>query len=160
MQGLSIDEVGIALFYIGIICILLELLGVGLGILGIGGSFAFLVGAMIFWGNKVSYPSLTWSVMIGTGLVTALFLLITLYLAVKAHKKRVTTGKEGLIGAKGEVVGYTKKGIVVHLLGEDWSARAPSALSIGQRVQVVRCEGLILIVKPCPSQQETLGEQL
>lgn len=55
-----------------------------------------------------------------------------------------------LIGAVGEARSSMQAGEegTVYVLGEEWSARSEGAVAEGERVEVVRREGLTLIVKP------------
>ncbi len=71
------------------------------------------------------------------------------YVGVKAQYRRVKTGKEALIGAKGiATTDLAPKG-EVRVLGEFWQATAKDKIiAEGQAVDVVDMEGMFLIVKP------------
>jgi membrane-bound serine protease (ClpP class) len=60
------------------------------------------------------------------------------------RRYRISTGAEGLVGARAEVIGPGR----VRVHGEIWSATGSSPLSPGQRVRVAAVEGLTLRVEP------------
>ena len=71
------------------------------------------------------------------------------YIGVKAQHKRVKTGKEALIGAKGIATTDLKPKGEIRVLGEFWQAIAKdTTIGIGQAVEVVCLEGMFLVVKP------------
>jgi len=66
----------------------------------------------------------------------------------KAQFKRVKTGKEALIGAKGIAATDLKPKGEVRVLGEFWEATAKDvSIDVGQAVEVVGMEGMVLVVK-------------
>ena len=70
------------------------------------------------------------------------------YAGVKAQYKRVKTGKEALIGAKGVATTDLKPKGEVRVLGEFWQAIAKDGEIVnGTEVQVVCLEGMFLVVK-------------
>jgi pimeloyl-ACP methyl ester carboxylesterase len=75
-----------------------------LGILGIGGAIAFVIGATIF--IEVDAPGLAISMSVVADLVatTLGFMLIVMRLVVKSYRRPVRTGREELVGARGEVL--------------------------------------------------------
>ena len=71
------------------------------------------------------------------------------YVGVKAQYKRVKTGKEALIGAKGIATTDLMPKGEVRVLGEFWQATAKdTTIAEGQAVDVVDMEGMFLVVKP------------
>jgi len=71
------------------------------------------------------------------------------YAGVKAQFKRVKTGKEALIGARGLATSDLKPKGEVRVMGEFWEATAKdTTITVGQAVEVVGMEGMFLVVKP------------
>ena len=70
------------------------------------------------------------------------------YAGVKAQFNRVKTGREALIGAKGIAATDLKPKGEVRVLGEFWEANAKDPpIVVGQAVEVVGMEGMVLVVK-------------
>jgi membrane-bound serine protease (ClpP class) len=81
-------------------------------------------------------------------LVIAAIAVWLLYAAVRAQYRRVKTGKEALMGAKGVAVTDIKPKGEIRVLGEFWQATAKDAqISSGQTVEVVGMAGMFLVVK-------------
>jgi membrane-bound serine protease (ClpP class) len=81
--------------------------------------------------------------------IVAVIIALIFYLGVKAQFKRVKTGKEALIGAKGIASTDLKPKGEVRVLGEFWEAiTKDNEIITGQAVEVVGMEGMFLVVKP------------
>ena len=81
--------------------------------------------------------------------IVALILALIFYEGVKAQFRRVKTGKEALIGAKGIATTDLKPKGEVRVVGEFWEATATDAtIPAGQMVEVVSIDGVYLVVKP------------
>ena len=84
-----------------------------------------------------------------TLIIVALIVAVIFYVGVKAQFKRVKTGKEALIGAKGIATTDLKPKGEVRVMGEFWEATAKdTAITAGQAVEVVGMDGMFLVVKP------------
>jgi membrane-bound serine protease (ClpP class) len=59
-------------------------------------------------------------------------------------------GPETLIGAVGRATSDCRPAGTVRVNGEDWQARCEAGVGSGDRVRVVRREGLTLVVEPVP----------
>jgi membrane-bound serine protease (ClpP class) len=64
------------------------------------------------------------------------------------RRYRVSTGVEGLIGARAEVIESCDPSGRVRLRGEIWRARCPAGAGVGERVTVAGVDGLTLEVEP------------
>jgi membrane-bound serine protease (ClpP class) len=62
------------------------------------------------------------------------------------RRYRVTTGAEGLVGARGEVIEACDPQGRVRIRGEIWRARCGSRADVGEQVTVTGLEGLTLEV--------------
>ena len=121
---------------------------------------AFLIGilvtiaAFLFFAaiSGTTYYGLAVSVELTLGvtlIVVALIVSVIFYVGVKAQFKRVKTGKEALIGAKGIATSDLKPKGEIRVMGEFWEATAKNGeIATGQTVEVVGMEGMFLVVKP------------
>ena len=73
------------------------------------------------------------------------------------RRYRVTTGVEGLIGERAEVIEALSPGGRVRLRGEIWNARGAAAIARGEPVRVAAVDGLTLIVEPLTEDARTPG---
>jgi membrane-bound serine protease (ClpP class) len=119
-----------------------------------------LAGILVVVGGLLIFSASIGIAYYGLGLqievALAIILLITAgiaawlsYVGVKAQYKRVKTGKEALIGAKGVATTDLKPKGEVRILGEFWQAIAKdNAIANGEAVEVVDMDGMFLVVKP------------
>lgn len=146
---LPLDYAGLGLLLLGVALMTAEAFVPAFGALGIGGAVAFAIGAAMLFdstdvpGFELSY----WTV----GAMTALSLLllaVVLRLAVRSFRYPITSGREEMIGSRGEVVRWkgTKGRVRVH--GEVWQARSSAPISAGQSVRIKALDGLIVEVEP------------
>ena len=61
---------------------------------------------------------------------------------------RVTTGAEGLVGERAEVIEACAPAGRVRVRGEIWKARCETTAERGARVRVAAVDGLTLVVEP------------
>jgi membrane-bound ClpP family serine protease len=82
-------------------------------------------------------------------LIPAKIVVLIFYAGVKAQFRRVKTGKEALIGARGLATSDLKPKGEVRVMGEFWEATAKDTpIAAGQAVEVVSMAGVYLVVKP------------
>ena len=129
------------------------------GILTVGGIALMVIGALLLVDSPVPEMRVhlltALSVSIPIGVITA-FLLT---LALRARRRKVVTGVQGLIGETGLVrTPLAPQGrIFVH--GELWNAVSPLPLMPGDAVVVRAVEGLTLQVDPLPAAHRTAPQE-
>jgi membrane-bound serine protease (ClpP class) len=117
------------------------------GILGIGGVICMIFGALLLVDGPIPemrvhlVTALVVSVPIGA---IAVFLMT---LVMKAHKNRVTTGTEAMIGEIGVARTMLQPEGKVFVHGELWNATASRDIAAGTRVRVRAVEGLRVVVE-------------
>lgn len=138
----------VALIVAAFILFALEAKFTSYGVLGAGGVICMIIGAMLLVDGPIPemhvhiWAAIAVSVPIG---VISVFLMT---LVIRAHRSRVATGTEAMVGeigvARTSVDGDGK--VFVH--GELWNARAAAAIEEGARVRVKSVEGLRVLVEP------------
>jgi membrane protein implicated in regulation of membrane protease activity len=76
-----------------------------------------------------------------------LFFVWLSWLTWRDMRRPATTGIEGIVGGKTQVVSRTKDGVKVLLRGELWNAVSDDPLTIGESVEIIGLEGMKLIVR-------------
>lgn len=146
-QTLPINYAGLALILLGVILFIAEIKVTSYGLLTVGGIIAMLLGSLMLIDTTVPFLRLSWSVVIPTVLTMSLFFVATVTLAVRAHRLRPISGREGLIGMVGVATTDLTPGGTVIVHGELWDAESPEPLRQGDAVEVVSVENLRLRVK-------------
>ena len=143
---LPVDYVGIALILLGIALMVAEAFAPSFGALGLGGVTAFAIGSVILFKSGMPGYGVPIAIVATGSIVTGGLLVLVLAMLLRSRRHAVITGKEGLIGAAGEVVEWNGHDGRVRVLGELWRARASEALRPGDPIEVRSREGLLLTV--------------
>lgn len=146
-QLLPVNWAGVALIAIGAALMLAEAFAPSFGVLGIGGIIAFIVGGLFLVDGEVPGFGLPLSFIVGLALASAALIIAIGAFAVKSRQRRVVSGREELIGARGVIGAPIGDGDHwIHIHGENWRARSKEALCSGEAVTVTAIDGLILQV--------------
>lgn len=148
-QILPVNFAGLALIVLGVGLMIAEGFVPSFGALGIGGIIAFIVGSIMLMDTDAPGYQLP-SIAIGTA--AALFgsaSLATIVLALKARKRRIVSGDEGLMHETARALDAFIDGegtVLVH--GERWRARCAAPIQAGMQLEVIGRDGFTLRVAP------------
>ena len=144
---IPINYAGLLLLVLGIALFILEIKVTSYGTLTIGGiACLFLGGLMLFRtpeGEGLDVP--LWTVG-SLSFAAALIMAFLTHRVIWAHRQRVTTGEEGLVGETGEALSDLDPEGRVFVHGEYWNARSRSPIRKGSVVKVVAVQGMMLEV--------------
>ena len=157
---LPVNWFGVVFLIVAFALFILDIKAPTHGALTAVGTASFIVGALILF-NSVRLPGyqpVSVGLVIGMGVFIGLTFFAVVMVALRAMKKPIITGRESLAGRDGYVVTRLAPNGVVQVAGEQWSASLEAGerpLKAGEKVKVVRVEGVRLIVKPL-EEKETL----
>ena len=151
LQMLPFSTTGLALMALGMAFLVAEIFVPTSGALAVGGVIAFVGGAMLLIDTDVPGFGIPLALIAAVALVTALFVLVVVGMAVKARRRKVVTGREELAGESGEVLDDFSGEGWARVHGETWRVRSASPLTRGQRVRVTHIDGLTLDVEAEPA---------
>lgn len=155
LHTLPINYAGMALILLAIILFIAEIKIISHGLLTVGGVISLLLGSfmLIDTDSSLEGVKLSMVVIFTTVFVISLLFILLIYLVIKAHKRKVVTGSQGLVGELGEVtnkIGFNTPGIV-KLHGELWNAECEpgsmTELEVGSKVKVISVNNLKLTVQ-------------
>ena len=150
LQTLPVRGAGLLLILFAIILFILEVKVTSYGVLTIGGIVAMFLGSIMLFEETPGFPiQVDWKVAIAVTLVTGLFIVFALSMAVKTRLTKPTTGREGLIGEIGTAITKIDKDGQVQIHGEIWKAFSDEAIKKGDDVQITRVDGLVIKVRKC-----------
>ncbi|MGA9853378.1 MAG: nodulation protein NfeD [Gammaproteobacteria bacterium] len=156
---LPVNFAGLALIVLGIIMFVTETFVPAYGTLSIGGLVAFVIGSIILMDTSVPGFGVSRGLIGGISVAAALVIVVTLWLAVRAHRRPVVSGAEELLEDTGRALeDFAADGTgTVRIHSESWNAQSENPVRAGDLVKVVRREGLKLFVKPVgkPDGKET-----
>lgn len=147
-QILPINYVGLLLILLAIGLFVLEVKVHSYGILSVGGVVAMLIGSIMLINSPIPelQPSLKLVIPVALGLALIFLFLVTL--VIRAHARKVHTGKEGLMGEVGIAQTDLAPEGKVFVHGELWNAEAVGEIPKGSKVKIVKVmEGLKIRVE-------------
>jgi len=147
-QILPVNYAGLALIVLGTLLVIAEAFVPSFGALGLGGVVAFVMGSIILFDTGVPGFEIALPLIAGIATAAALVLAGIVWLFNRARQRPVVTGAEQMVGSYAEAVNDFEGSGTVRFGGEMWNARAPVPIRAGQRVRIVRMEGLLLHVEP------------
>lgn len=147
LTALPVNYAGVALILLGIGLMTAEAFAPSFGILGIGGIIAFILGATIMIDTDIPQFQVSLPVLGAVAVVSLALFVLTGRLALSAHRRRIVSGREDMIGASGTLLDWQggKGHVFVH--SERWSATGPAELDAGAPVRVTSIDGLVLGVE-------------
>ena len=150
MSVLPINYAGLALLLLAGVLWVLEIKIPSFGMLTLAGAISFCLGAMMLFRDADPALRASLNLIVAIGITIGLVTLALGRLALKAQFRRVATGSEGLLNELGLVSSGIDIGVPgkVRLHGEIWNAEADVAVAEGDRVRVVRVDGMTLRVEP------------
>jgi membrane-bound serine protease (ClpP class) len=148
MQTLPVNYAGMALILFSIILFIAEIKVISHGILTIGGIVSLVIGSLMLFQTPDPALRVSWGVLIPAVLVTSLFFVAVIAIAVKAQLLKPKGGKEGMVGDEGVAVSEMAMDGKVLVRGEYWSAFSDTPLAKGTKVRVVSVENMKVRVEP------------
>lgn len=152
-QVLPINSTGLLLLLFAGLLVVAEAF-VPSGVLGVGGVVAFALGSLLLFDAPDSTIAVDRTLVVAAVLLVSAAMVTLGSLVLRARRRPVATGAEGLVGEIGIVREPFPGGARIFVHGERWDAVADVALAPGERVEVVRVEpGLRLRVRHAPSER-------
>jgi len=145
---LPINYAGVLLILLALTLFILEAKFISHGILATGGIAAMVLGSLMLVEAPIPEMRIKLDVILPVTLAFAAVTIFLLRLVIKGLRRKVTTGREEMIGSLG--IAYTDLApegqVFVH--GEYWRAVASSKIPAGTRVRVIGVDGLTVVVEP------------
>ncbi|WP_306537137.1 nodulation protein NfeD [Geobacter sp.] len=147
LQTLPVNYAGVLLILLALVLFIAEIKIVSGGMLTVGGVVAMVLGSILLFESPEPYLRVSWQVIAITVIAVSAFSVFAVTMAVKAHRRRPTTGGEGLVGEKGKALSAIDPEGRVFIHGEYWDAWSDEPLAEGEKVTVVAVEGMRVKVK-------------
>jgi membrane-bound serine protease (ClpP class) len=146
LQSLPINYAGLLLMILALILFILEVKIVSHGALTIGGIISMVFGSLLLFESPVPYMRASLTVILTVVAATALFFIFAMSMAIRAQRRKVTTGDKGLVGevAVARTPLNPEGDVFIH--GEIWKAEADQPVEKGEKVIVTGVEKLTLKV--------------
>jgi len=144
---LPVSWAGVALIFVALMLLILEVKVTSYGLLTVGGVISFVLGSLMLFDGPIPAMRVSVGVVLPTAVVVASLTGFLLSRVLRAYKQQPMTGREGLVGEVGRVIGGLEPEgkVVVH--GEYWDARSVGGtVATGSKVRVVTVHDRVLDV--------------
>ncbi len=150
VQTIPVNIAGLLLIIFAAVLFLLEIKIPSYGLLTIGGVTSLVLGSIMLIDSPLPFLQISWKLILAATITITLFFIFAIGFAIRAHRKKPTTGKEGLVGEEGVALEDLKPTGQIEIHGEIWKAIAENRIKKGQPVLVeeVDSQHLRLKVKP------------
>jgi membrane-bound serine protease (ClpP class) len=152
-QVLSVNYAGLGLMLLGIALIVAETFAPSFGSLGLGGIVAFTVGSIILMDTGVQGFEIARPLIAGMALAGALVVMLMASYFARSRRRPVVTGATQMLSEPATAIADFERSGPVRIHGEIWNAVTRAPVRNGQRLRVIRVDGLTLEVEP----EETTG---
>jgi len=143
-QLLPVNYAGLALLLLGIAFMVAEVWVATHGALAIGGLVAFVIGSIMLLDTDVPQFEIPYSLIAGVTLASAAFVFMVIGMVVRSRLRPVVSGRESLLGARGEALEDIDGEGWARVQGERWRVRAQEPLRAGERLRITAVHGLVL----------------
>jgi membrane-bound serine protease (ClpP class) len=118
------------------------------GILGTGGVVSLTLGALLLVDGPIPEMRVRLWTALGVSIPLGIITIFLMTIALRAHRNKVITGEQGLVGEIGVARTELNLDGKVFVHGELWDAHSSSPISTGDPVVVERVNGMLLDVRP------------
>lgn len=147
-QMLPISYTGLGLIVLGTAFLVAEAFVPASGALAVGGVLAFVIGTIILVDTDVPGYGIPTPLIIALAVISTLFALVIVRMAVQARRRPVVSGGDMLLDEPGVVLADFAGEGWAGIHGEIWHVRSTFPLAQGQPVRVTGIDGLTLEVEP------------
>lgn len=147
-QVLSVNYAGLGLMILGLALIIAEAFAPSFGALGLGGIAAFVIGSIILMDTDVPGFHIARGVIGGVALAGSIVVLLTASFFARSRRRPVTTGAEQLLAEPAIAIESFEQTGFVRVRGEIWRAMSSAPIKEGQRLRILKVDGLTLEVAP------------
>ena len=152
IQILPVNVIGLVLVVLAVGLFILEIKFTSYGLLTLGGVVALTIGFItLFDTSEVPSLRLPLSFILPTAVTIGLVMGGVTFMVILAHRARVVTGVEGLMGEVGEAITDIGASGKVFVHGEYWNATSAEPIASGAKVRVKTVNQLGLEVERADS---------
>jgi membrane-bound serine protease (ClpP class) len=145
---LPVNYAGVALILLAVVFFLAEIKVASHGLLSAGGVLALVLGSLILFDTQATGLRISWSVIAAAALTTTGFFAFVVGAGLKAQRRRVATGRQGLVGTSAVAVERLDPRGRVRIGDELWNAVSSAPAEVGAELEITGSDGLLLHVRP------------
>lgn len=147
-QKLEVQWGGFALIILGLGFLVAELFVTSFGALGVGGLISLIVGSLFLYNPESTGYALPWTLILSVSLILGSFFIGLGFLALKTARRKKRDWDTEMSVQSARIV-RTENGTEgqLEVQGETWSFQSEESLQVGDKVQIISRQGLVLKVR-------------
>ena len=145
-QALPVSYAAVALIILGLILLIAEIKITSYGLLAVGGVVSLTLGSLMLFESPDPDVRVSLQVILPAVGTMAAIILFVVQRALSARAVPVATGAAGLLGEIGTASTDVNPDGTVFVHGELWNATAARPVQQGDKVRIIRVDGLHLLV--------------
>ena len=147
-QALPVNFVGVLLIVLALVLFILEVKVVSYGMLSVAAVAALTLGSLMLIDSPEPFMQISRAVIFATVVSSTGFILFCLWFVGRAQRRRIISGREGMVGEHGQAVTAVHANGKVFVHGEYWEAYAGEPIPAGADIEVVEVgEQMRLLVR-------------
>ncbi len=139
-QAFNQSFAGVFFIIIGAIMFIIEVFAPSHGIFAIAGAICLMLGSWMLFHSPSSEFHISLFALIRLWTFLILCLLAIFIFIRRTKKRKVTTGKEGMVGETGHVISDINPKGIIFVHGEEWNAYSDTQIPKGAEIKVVKVE--------------------
>lgn len=143
---LPVNYAGLALIILGLIFFIVEAFTPTFGVFSLAGIISFILGSVLLFREPSTFK-VSLKIITPLGLAILAWSIFIFGKVIQIRLKKPKTGKEALIGERGQALTDISNKGKVFIHGEIWQAKSKEEIKKGEEVEVVKIKGLTLEVK-------------
>jgi len=148
LQTLPVNYAGLILIILAIALFVAEAMVSSFGLLALAGVISMFLGSLMLIDSPASFMRISLNYILPVVAATAGITVFLVSMVVRAHRSKVQTGLEGLVGEMGTAETNLSQGeegkVYVH--GELWNAEGTQKIKTGEKIKVKKVLGMTLLV--------------
>ncbi len=148
LSVLPFNYAGLALIMLAIILFIAEIKVTSYGLLTVGGVVSLILGALLLFKSPEPALRVSLDVVVAIAVFALVVVGALMLLVLRSRRAKVRTGSEGLLHERGRAMSPLAPQGKVFVHGEIWHAVSDRPVAMGEAVEVVAVDGMLLQVRP------------
>jgi membrane-bound serine protease (ClpP class) len=149
-QMLPINYAGLLLILFALVLFIAEVKVTSYGLLTVGGVVAMTLGSIMLFESPMPFLRVSWKVIVPVVLVSSAFFVLAVTMAVRIHRRKATTGTEGMVGELGVATTDIDREGRANVRGEIWTVWSDEPIGKGDRIEVLEMDRMRVKVRRVP----------
>jgi len=147
LNMIDVNWLGVILIGLGVLFFALEVITPTFGGLTLAGVIALSLGSVILFNPNSPYGDISYYIIVPVVLFSVGFFLTVSYFGLKAQRRKTISGTDSMIGQIAEAITDIDPEGKVRIFGEIWNAYSDEPIKKGEKVKILKVEGLKLKVE-------------